>query len=151
MAIRIVEINEEYVNYLKKFFFSTMLDNKVNVRKRSRKYVGILIHISDYNYFAPLSSPKLSDYNSDETIKKSTIIVFRMIDKSKGNTRLLVLIKLNNMIPVPDESILEYDVDKELDLTYKALVQDELTCIQRNTTRIQQAAKRLYYLKINES
>ena len=151
MSIRIVEVRDEYVNYLKQFFSSTILDNKMDVRKHPRKYIGILIHINNYNYFAPLSSPKPSDYNLDGSIKKSTIIVFRMVDQANGDNKLLGSIKLNNMIPVPYEEIIEYDVNNETDITYKVLIQDELMCIQRNTTRIQKTAKRIYYLKINEN
>ena len=53
--IKIVKVNSNYCDYLRKF------DNKVvyNVgNKELRPFVGILFKIDKCEYFAPLSSPK---------------------------------------------------------------------------------------------
>ena len=54
------------------------------------------------------------------------------------------------MIPVPQSEIIEYNFDNESDSKYKDLIHNELIWIQRNTTNIQNAAKRIYSIKINE-
>ena len=150
MSIRIVEISDEYVNYLKTYFYSTMLDNKEGRRIHSRKYIGIVFEINGFKYFAPLSSPKKSDYNSDGSIRSSSKIVLRMVANVKTSPYLLGTIKLNNMIPVPESEITEYNFNHESDSKYKDLIHNELIWIQRNTTSIQKAAKRIYSIKINE-
>lgn len=149
--MKLIEVTDDYVNYMKQFFKSTMLDSKEGIRTHNRKYLGIIISINGNNYFAPLSSPKKSDFSKDEKIKKSTSIVLRMIKKTKTKESLLGTIKLNNMMPVPNSEILPYDLSKEEDIKYKNLVIEELEWIQHNTRKIVRTATTLYYLKINEN
>lgn len=148
--MKLIEVSDRYVNYLKQFFYSTMLDNKEERRKHGRKYLGIIISINSINYFAPLSSPKQSDFDKYGNIRKSSSIVLRLVKNYSKNPQLLATIKLNNMIPVPDSEIILYDLNNEKDIKYKNLVIDELDWIQQNTTKIIKAAKTLYYFKINE-
>lgn len=148
--MKLIEVSDRYVNYLKQFFYSTMLDNKEERRKHERKYLGIIISINSINYFAPLSSPKQSDFDKYGNIRKSSSIVLRLVKNYSKNPQLLATIKLNNMIPVPDSEIILYDLNNETDIKYKNLVIDELDWIQQNTTKIIKAAKTLYYFKINE-
>lgn len=136
---------------MKQFFKATMLDNKEGIRSHSRKYLGIIITINGSNYFAPLSSPKKTDYNEKGEIKKSTSIVLRMIKQNKSKVILLGTIKLNNMMPIPNSEIIPYDLSKEEDEKYKNFVIDELKWIEHNTTKIIKTAKTLYFLKINEN
>ena len=151
MSLRLVEISDNYINYMKTFFYSTMMDNKEGWRSYCRKYVGVMLEINGFKYFAPLSSPKKADYFPDGKIRYSSKIILRMIASSTTkNPVLLGTIKLNNMIPVPDSEINEYDRDNESDLKYKNLIDDELLWIQRNNTSILKAAKLLYNLKRNE-
>lgn len=148
--MKLIEVSDRYVNYLKQFFYSTMLDNKEERRKHGRKYLGIIISINSINYFAPLSSPKQSDFDKYGNIRKSSSIVLRLVKNYSKNPQLLATIILNNMIPVPDSEIILYDLNNETDIKYKNLVIDELDWIQQNTTKIIKAAKTLYYFKINE-
>lgn len=150
MSLKIVEISDEYINYMKQFFMATMMDNKVESRKYSRKYVGVVLEVNDLKYFVPMSSPKVSDYNLDGTIRASSTIILRMVKKSK-HPLLLGTLKLNNMIPVPESEIIEYDLNNEPDAIYKNLVADELIWIQRNTMRIINAANLIYQIKLHES
>ena len=99
-----------------------MLDNKENSRKNTRKYLGIIISINGINYFAPLSSPKKSDYDLNGEIKKSSSIILRMVKDYSSKPQLLGTIKLNNMIPIPDSEIIYYDLSKETNIKYKNLV-----------------------------
>lgn len=137
---------------MKRFFYSTMMDNKEGRRSHSRKYVGVMLEINGFKYFAPLSSPKHADYLPEGTIRHSSKVVLRMVASSNTNKPVLLgTIKLNNMIPVPDSEFSEYDHDNEPDLKYKDLIDDELLWIQRNNTSIIKAAKLLYNLKCNET
>lgn len=130
--IKIVEVSDKYINYMKNYFYETMMDNKTNYRKHSRKYIGVVLKINNYNYFAPLSSPKKSDYLNNGNIRKSSTIVLRMVEnKLDGSNVLLGSIKLNNMLPVPDTEINVYDLDNEIDINYKNLVFNELLWIEK--------------------
>lgn len=150
MTMRLIEISDEYIEYMKKFF-ENILDNKMNSRKHGRKYLGVIMNINNQDYFAPLSSPKKSDYNTDGSIKNSTIIVLRMITKKNSKEHLLGTIKLNNMIPVPSTEIINYNLNLEKDKKYKNLVINELRWIQKNTSKITKAAQNVYNIKMNEN
>lgn len=148
--MKLIEVTDEYIKYMKNYFFKTMLDNKEGSRKHGRKYLGVILLINDYRYFAPLSSPKQSDYDLDGSIKKSTSSVLRIVKDYSTNPKLLGTIKLNNMLPIPENAIIIYDLANESDLKYKNLVIDEQDWIQQNTTKINKAAKKIYYFKIHE-
>lgn len=58
--IRIVKIDHEYCDYLRKY------DSRVSYNaglKELRPFVGILFRIGDMEYYAPLSSPKAKHAN----------------------------------------------------------------------------------------
>ena len=152
--IDIYEIKDNYVEYLRiTKGFNKVYDPKILVRSHERKYIGIVLKINNYNYFAPFSSPKKSDYNMDKTIRKSTFTILRMTKynhKRKDKKELLGTITLNNMIPVPDSELIKYDVDKELDIKYKNLVLDEMRWIEKNDAKIIEKSRNLYFTKKNE-
>lgn len=126
-----------------------MFDNKEGHRTHDRKYVGVVISIGDYQYFAPLSSPKRSDYINGQ-IRPSNKSILRITKNENGKPVLLCTLKLLNMIPVPDAELILYDLDSEIDKKYKSLVEDEIRWIEHNDTRILQNAKIIYNLKIHE-
>lgn len=148
--MKLYEISDEYTNYMEQYFRSTMLENKEEIRIHTRKYVGVVIEINNFKYFAPLSSPKDSDY-IDGRIRNSSSIVLRMIKNYSTNPILLGTIKLNNMILVPDSEISLYDYNNETDHRYKILIQDEFNWINHNIARIRRTAQSLYISKMNEN
>lgn len=83
---RIVKVDHEYCDYLRKF------DNKVCYNKGSkelRPFIGILFTVNNYEYFAPLSSPK------EKHKKMKNTLDFVKIDNGK-----LGAVNFNNMILV---------------------------------------------------
>ena len=63
--LKIVRVNSDYCDYLRKF------DNKVAYNKNEkelRPFIGILFQIDTCKYFAPLSSPKLKHKNMKNTL-----------------------------------------------------------------------------------
>lgn len=148
MELKIVQIKDEYINYMRNFFPNTIMDNKQNKRKHTRKYIGIILKIDDFEYYVPLSSPKKSDYEKDGiSIRKSNNIILRIINKKK----LVGTIKLNNMLPVLNSEVELYDINSESDEKYKQIILDEIRWIKRNYNIIVKNAKKLYDLKNNES
>lgn len=131
--MRIYKIKEEYVQYLKSF------DNKVaNNKKEKRPYVGIVLEINEFKYFAPLTSPK------DKHKKMKNQLDFIKLDN--GN---LGAINLNNMIPVSNAALIKYDINKEPSILYRELLKDQLRFINSNSKDIQDKAYKLY-IKVTE-
>ncbi|MDD5955864.1 MAG: type III toxin-antitoxin system ToxN/AbiQ family toxin, partial [Lachnospiraceae bacterium] len=149
--LKLYAVSDEYIRYLRvDNQIIHVFDNKEGHRTHDRKYVGVVISINDYQYFAPLSSPKNSDY-INEQIRPSNKSIMRMTKNESGNPVLLGTLKLLNMIPVPASELVLYDVDSETDDKYKSLIEDEIRWIEHNDTRILQNAKIIYNLKIHES
>lgn len=51
------EVDDSYIEYLSQFDSHVMF-SKIESRKFKRKYIGILFHIEEKSYIAPLSSYK---------------------------------------------------------------------------------------------
>ena len=61
MKLNLYSVNDEYIKYLRKFE-NKVYDNKEEIRKYERKYVGVVLEINSLNYYVPMSSQKTSDY-----------------------------------------------------------------------------------------
>jgi protein AbiQ len=141
MDLKFYHINKLYVNYLREF------DNKVTLIKNSgklRPYIGIVYKIDNYEYFAPLSSPKKdSNGNLLESYKNkyrnNPNPLYEQIDHLKYGT-----IQINNMIPVPSIELKEFDIKKEQDVKYKSVLLDQLIYIDNHKEKILKKANRLY-------
>jgi len=152
--LKLYEISEEYISYIgtvEKNIFSA----KENDRSHTRKYLGIVYSINEYNYYIPLSSPKNSDYRMENGIRKirrSIIPIVRITFRSSsGELELKGTLKLSNMIPVPASELTLYDMEHEPDLFYKSLIHKEMLFIRKNKNRIIQNAKILYKQKKENS
>ena len=132
---------------------SKVYDPEILTRKHERIYIGIVLSINGYSYFAPFSSAKKSDYVSGN-VRNSTLTILRMVKPNSARPdgkELLGTITLNNMIPVPSPELTLFDVANEPDIKYKNLVIDEMRWVAKNDTLIKQNAITIYHLKTNES
>lgn len=57
--MKLYAVSDEYINYLRNFD-KRVYDNKEEIRKATRKYLGIVLKINNLNYYIPMSSPKKS-------------------------------------------------------------------------------------------
>lgn len=148
--LKLYEISEEYVSYLRSFD-NFVFSAKKEDRNHTRKYLGIVYTINNYNYYIPLSSPKKTDYqmiNGNRQIRKSIVPIIRITAQSgSGELELKGTLKLSNMIPVPSSELTLYNLDNESDLFYKALIHKELLFIRKNKDKIIQYAKVIYKQK----
>lgn len=111
---------------------------KVSLLKKRRPFLGILIKLDEFNYLAPLTSPKIkhkSMKNSEDFIK---------IDSGNYGA-----INLNNMIPVPELKYNEININEENDEAYKILLQNQLTWCNKNKENILKKASILREKKLN--
>ena len=142
---RFVAITDEYIQYLQKAEPHVM-SNKIDERTYHRKYVGIVEELNGFKYFVPLSSPKTKDYENGKIRKDSLITIY-----IKDSKNLFATLRFNNMIPVPESEIINFNLNDEGDLKYKLIVFNELYFIRQNSTKIEKTASNLYKAKVNQS
>ena len=119
LNLRIVRVDSDYCDYLRKF------DNKVAYNKNEkelRPFIGILFKIDACEYFAPLSSPKVKH----KTMKNTLDFI-----KIKGGE--LGALNFNNMIPVPNEALILINIEKEPNLKYRRLLQNQYIAIEKES------------------
>ena len=96
---KIVQVDSNYCDYLRKF------DSKVPYNagtKILRPFIGVLFMVGDYEYFAPLSSPK----TKHRTLKNT-------LDLIKLNDGIYGVVNFNNMIPVTSNNYHEFNLNKK--------------------------------------
>lgn len=148
---KLYSVSDEYVEWLRKDF-PNVYSNKMDTRTHTRKYLGVVMRIGNYNYYIPMSSPKDSDYQIagvNRVIKKSIVPITRIVVKSKsGEKELKGTLRISHMIPVPASELELYDLENESDSTYKDLVQNEMIFIRKNREKIVANAQLLYKQKM---
>ncbi len=132
--LKLVKIDYKYCNYLRQF------DNKVPLnygKKETRPFVGVLFIVNNFEYFAPLSSPK------PKHLKMESKLDFFKIDNGK-----LGAINFNNMIPVTDRNIINLDLDKVYEDNdsnrYQKLLKSQLFWLNRHRKSLYYRANTLY-------
>lgn len=132
MALKIYKVDSKYVKYLSQYQEHIFSQEDT---KGSRKYIGIILQIGMYKYFAPLSS-----YKSKHKNMKESVDFIRIRDYA--------VININNMIPVPDSCYSLVDVNNEKDAHYRFLLQAEIREINRQRNRIIKNADIVYKHKL---
>ena len=145
MSYKFVLITDEYIDYLRKKE-PRVMSNKAQDRIYHRKYLGIIEELNGFKYFIPLSSPKPKDYMQNGKPKFDTLVTIYI----KDSRRLYGTLRFNNMIPVPESEIIQYDLNDEGDLKYKLIVFNELYFVRQNKDKIERTAKNLYEAKKNQ-
>lgn len=137
--LKIVKVEPKYCDYLRKF------DNKVSYNKfekETRPFVGILFVIDNFEYFAPLSSPKTKHLKM-----KNTIDFFKLKNGELG------AVNFNNMIPVYSNNYELIDLDKipltNAERKYQKLLREQLDWLNKNYIQIENKSSKLYNLYIN--
>ena len=124
--LKLYFIDTNYINYLRKY------DKRVAYNKvPNRPYVGVVYMYNNFNYFAPLSSPKPKHIQ----LKDNALDIFKIKNGELG------VININNMIPTPME-VLKEAIPNVTDKKYKALLIDQIDYINHN--------KKLLYAKVQQ-
>jgi protein AbiQ len=148
--MKLYSISDNYISYLREEF-PRVFSNKEDVRIHTRKYLGVVISMNNYNYYIPLSSPKIEhdyiDIDGKKVIRKSSLIVIRIVSDEPKGKELKGTLQIGTMIPVPYSELIEYDIDSEADFNYKNLVWKEMQFIRKNEKLIIKNAKLLYNKK----
>ena len=126
--IRIYRVKSKYIKYLSMYQEHIFAQD---AEKDNRKYVGVVFEIKGMKYFAPLSSFKDKHKKMKESIDFIKIKDYAVIN-------------LNNMIPVPNSQIVDIDINKEKEPSYRYLLQAESREISRQKNRIRKNAELVY-------
>lgn len=144
--LKIYNIDNKYIDFLKQFESNIDYNIKEDDGRR-RPYIGIVLDMKNFLYFAPLKSPK-KKFNLS---MKSHVDIVLIENGEKG------IINLNDMIPIAKENkekllvevkyIIEKQ-DEENEIKYKNLIQDQINwCNKKDNKRmIYKKAKRVYEL-----
>lgn len=131
--LRLYRININYIKYLYSF------DNRVqynssredNYSKR-RPYLGIVLKVNEINYFVPLEHPRLSHQKM-----KNNIYLFKIHNGKYG------ILGFNNMIPVKEDELIEFDINKENE-KYKQILISQYRFCNKHILEIKERAKATY-------
>jgi len=153
-SLKLFSVSDVYIAFLREDLrLARVFDNKEGKRVHTRKYIGVVLEINGYSYFAPMSSPKPTDYIADQqgnqTIRKSLVPIIRVVtmDTYTGKAELKGTIRLSSMIPVPASELTYYDINQETDIQYKDLVTKQYAFITANRESIIDNAKLIYHQK----
>ena len=135
--VSLYEIDDDYIEYLRKFD-KKVLSPKMENRKHTRKYVGILLHNREYKYFIPLSSYKPEVY--DDMFESPSL-------KKIGD---MAVLRVNNMIPVIDSVVHRINFNDEKDYKYRRLLQNEYRIIKNREREIRIDSRIVYHYRLNE-
>ena len=137
--LKIVKVDSDYCDYLRQF------DNKVSYNagfKDLRPFIGVLFKVGNYEYFAPLSSPKLKHKKLKNTL-----------DLIKINNGEYGVVNFNNMIPVSNNNYKEFDLNKKTNNKSEMfrinLMNNQLRWLTSNKKEIYTKSRLLYNLYKN--
>ena len=129
-TLKFYVVDDKYIKYISEF------DSHVSWNKeQKRPYIGIVLKVENYLYFAPLYSYKIGYDKYKENPS------FIRIEDRKG--RYVSIIRFAEMIPVPENSIKLLDFNTRDD-KYKNLLQAESDFINDNKITIYEKAKKMY-------
>ena len=134
--LKLYEIDGKYITYLSAFA-PHLFHNKKIGQKNERKYIGIVLNINGFNYFAPLSS-----FKDKHKLMKECIDFIKVKDYA--------VINLNNMFSVPLSMTKYVDIRSEKDLHYRALLLAEYRYIKSIQDKIWKNAQNIYKIKIKD-
>lgn len=132
--MKLYSLDRSYIDFLHKCDDKVRLE-KDNKNSKTRKYVGVVLEINEFIYFAPLASPKLKH----TTMKNDK-------DFLKINSGKYGAINFNNMIPAHKNNLINVDINTENDENYKHILIQQSKFIRKNKEKISKIAKNLYYI-----
>jgi protein AbiQ len=137
MNLKFFTVNNVYCEFLRKVdpCVPYIYDDK-----NTRPFVGIVLTVSGFDYFAPLTSPK----PKHRSMKNQT-------DFLKINGGIWGAINFNNMIPIHPICLAEVDMnilatDDKAESDYKNLLVNQLSWCNANKDRIITQAEKLYHV-----
>ncbi len=136
MAIKIYEVNPQYIDYLIPYA-PHLFQNKQPGQHNERKYIGIVLSVNDMNYFAPLSS-----FKAKHKKMKNGLDFIKIGDYA--------VLNINNMFPVPNGEYTYVDIPTVKNLQYRKLLMTEYRIIRKLQDKIMKSAAEVYKHKLKK-
>lgn len=121
-----------------------------------KPYLGIIVSLNNFKYFIPFTSKK-TKHSTWPNVSHEHYLVYEIIDKSRLKStdvfkpynslkfiRILSVLDIKKMIPVPDGLYQKIDFNKVTDIRYKILLQKEYEFCKPKVTDIIQKAENLH-------
>lgn len=131
--LKLYKINIEYIKYL------YSVDNRVQFNPNredeysaKRPYLGVVLEVNNHKYFVPLEHPRIEHQKM-----KNNIFIFKIHNGKYG------ILGFNNMIPVEEEHLLEFDINKE-NTKYKQILISQYRFCNKHIAEIKEKAKKTY-------
>ena len=101
--MKFYKVDLEYIRYLHSNDSRVQYNaNYTDVLNQNCPYIGVVLKINEHNYFAPLEHPR-----PNHKLLKPNLHIYKI----KGGR--LGIIGLNNMIPVPEASLIDFDINAD--------------------------------------
>ena len=133
---------------------SNVMSQSPQIRKDTRRYLGIIIILNGQKYCVPFSSGTKEKYQK----KSSNADLLKIPDTEKrnenGSFKTLAVLNINNMIPVTESVISKVDLhlrqnDSINERQRKGLLQKELKWCRENCDLIQRRVQKVYSLVVD--
>lgn len=134
-------VDDEYIKYISQF------DSHIAYNKNNqRPYIGVILHIDQFLYFAPLFSPK------PQHVKYRNNLSCLKIYGNGNENDYLGLIRFSDMIPIPKKEINKISIYGK-GIKYQLLLIKQYNYINQpeNAQLIKDKAKKLYDIIINDN
>ena len=132
LNLKLVRVDTDYCEFLRRY------DTRVayNIKdKKLRPFIGVLFMIEDYEYFAPLSSPKPKHLKM-----KNTIDFFKIRNGELG------VVNFNNMIPVMNNNYKVINLNDLKDKKYSELLRNQIDWLNEHYDQVKNKSYKLYSL-----
>lgn len=129
-SIKIYEIDAAYIDYLVPYA-PHLFHNRQKGQANERKYIGVVLQINGFDYFAPLSSFKPKHRKMKEGLDFLKVEDYAVIN-------------LNNMFPVPISECRYVNFNQVRDPSYRSLLLAEYRFIKSIQEKIRKNAAALY-------
>ena len=140
----LIRIDEEYISYLRKYDSKVQINSSA-LHKDNKPFVGVLFEINHLKYFVPISSNKKDKlsrmFNKYVETGKKPIDMFFIEETCNDERKLLSVLNFNNMIPVCDKAIINYNISQDKDYF---LLRKEIEFCNLHKKKIISDSKRIY-------
>lgn len=132
--MQLVYVHSDYISYLRRF------DRRVRMNKSHRPYLGVVLAINGFQYFAPLES-------STPGKRINSQLGYNVWDNPNTDDDPISYLLLNDMIPV-DEGLympIDFDTEKQNNFKKYTLLLAEENYIRTRKSGIVKRAGKVYF------
>lgn len=135
--LKLYRIDIEYIKYLYKFDNRVQYNpNKEDNYTAKRPYLGIVLNVNGLNYFVALEHPRKQHQKM-----KNNPFLFKIHNGKYG------ILGFNNMIPVKQNELVKFDINKENE-KYKQILISQYHFCNKHIEEIIQKANSTYKKRI---